>query len=71
MSDIIKIPEDSRKGTIEFSGDCVYNTQRHFTDCLITGGEFETNGREYLKSLAVQEAVYESAASNMYIKMSS
>lgn len=48
---------------IDFSGDCVYVTQRHFIDMLISGGEFETNGYDYLKSLAVQEAVYLSASS--------
>ncbi len=45
-----------------FAGDCVYTTQRHFIDCLVSGEEFETNGRDYLKSLIVQEAVYQSAA---------
>jgi len=47
--------------TVNFAGDCVHATQRHFIDCLIGGQEFETNGKEYLRSLAVQEAVYESA----------
>ena len=46
---------------IEFSGDCVYYTQRHFVDCFIKGKPFETNGRNYLRTLAVQEAVYNSA----------
>lgn len=50
---------------IHFAGDCVYNTQRHFIDCLLTGKKFETNGFDYLKSLAVQEAVYRSAKSGM------
>lgn len=49
--------------TINFAGDCVYNTQRHFIDCLISGSEFETNGPDYLKSLAVQEMIYKSAES--------
>jgi predicted dehydrogenase/kynurenine formamidase len=43
-----------------FGGDCVFLTQRHFVDRLIDGGEFETGGREYLKTLAVEEAVYQS-----------
>ena len=43
-----------------FAGDCVYACQRHFIDNLLSGGEFETNVNEYLKTLAVQEAVYES-----------
>ena len=44
-----------------FSGDCCYFTQRHFIDRLIDGKPFETNGTEYLRTLAVQDAVYESA----------
>ena len=45
-----------------FSGDCVYVTQRHFIDVLMNkASSFETSGDEYLKSLYVQEAVYESA----------
>lgn len=45
-----------------FAGDCVYATQRHFIDTLSAGGLFETNGRDYLKTLAVQEAAYQSAS---------
>jgi len=44
-----------------FSGDCCYFTQRHFIDRLIDGEPFETNGSSYLRTLAVQDAVYESA----------
>lgn len=44
-----------------FCGDCVYVTQQHFVDCLRSGTPFETNGDDYLRSLAVQEAVYRSA----------
>lgn len=52
--------EFQRRG---FAGDCVLATQQHFVDCLRTGQEFETSGRQYLKSLAVVEAIYESANS--------
>jgi predicted dehydrogenase len=45
-----------------FAGDCCYFTQRHFVDRMLDGQPFETSGEEYLKTLAVQEAVYESAA---------
>jgi len=45
---------------IGFAGDCCYLTQRHFVDRLIDGGEFETSGEDYLKTLTVQEAVYRS-----------
>ena len=47
---------------VEFAGDCVYTTQRHFIDGMISGAAFEVNGPEYLKSLKVQEAVYRSAS---------
>jgi predicted dehydrogenase len=50
---------------INFAGDCVYNTQRHFIDCLNSGEPFETNGYDYLKSLQVQEAVYLSSQTGM------
>jgi len=46
-----------------FSGDCCYFAQRHFIDRMLDGKPFETNGPEYLRSLAVQEAVYASAES--------
>ena len=44
-----------------FAGDCCYLTQRHFVDRLLDGRPFETNGEDYLKTLAVQEAAYRSA----------
>ena len=47
-----------------FAGDCVYRTQRHFVDQLLCQGPFETNGRDYLRTLAVQEAAYRSAEEN-------
>ena len=56
---------------INFSGDCVYATQRHFVDCLLSGAPFETNGPDYLQSLKVQEAVYLSAAEKRPIEIAS
>ncbi len=44
-----------------FAGDCCYYCQRHFTDRMLDARQFETNGKDYLKTLAVQEAVYKSA----------
>jgi hypothetical protein len=40
--------------------DCCYFTQRHFVDRMLDGKSFETNGEDYHKTLAVQEAVYRS-----------
>ena len=44
-----------------FAGDSCYFALRHFLNALRTGEPFETGGRDYLKTLAVQEAVYASA----------
>ncbi len=55
-------PHDYRHEDRAFAGDCCYTTQRHFIDRMLDGKPFETNGPEYLKTLAVQEAVYKSAS---------
>ncbi|MBN1996793.1 Gfo/Idh/MocA family oxidoreductase [candidate division KSB1 bacterium] len=60
---------DYQHQNINFAGDCVYVTQRHFIDCLLNGDEFETNGPDYLRSLNVQEAVYQSAASKLPVNV--
>ncbi len=49
---------------IGFAGDCCYIFQRDFIDQLMTTGKFETSGVNYLKTLKVQEAVYQSAKIN-------
>jgi predicted dehydrogenase len=48
-----------------FAGDCCHAIQRHFVDRMLDGGPFETSGEDYLQTLAVQEAVYESAATGV------
>jgi len=50
-----------------FCSDCCYTTQRHFVDCLLSGRQFETNGHDYLRTLAVQEAVYASAQKRLAV----
>lgn len=52
-----------------FAGDCVYATQRHFVDRFLSGGEFESSGPDYLKTLAVVEAIYESAATRQPVRI--
>ena len=54
---------------INFAGDCVHNCQRHFIDNLLNDGEFETNVNDYLKTLRVQEAVYQSNESKTPIEI--
>jgi D-apiose dehydrogenase len=45
-----------------FAGDCVFATISHFVDRLRSGQPFELEGRDYLHTMAVQEAVYRSAS---------
>lgn len=58
--------EHSHRG---FAGDCVHATQMHFVSRLLDGKPFETEGAEYLKTLAVQEALYESARRGMPVDL--
>lgn len=51
-----------------FGGDCVHATQRHFVDCLLADRPFATDGADYLRTLAVQEAVYQSASSGRPVR---
>ena len=52
-----------------YKGASAQATQAHFIDCLNTGKPFETNGPDYLRSLAVVEAVYESAETKQVINV--
>jgi len=51
-----------------FAGDCVLATQQHFVECLVESKPFETSGENYLKTLAVQEAVYQSAKTKLPVR---
>ncbi|HEX4273366.1 MAG TPA: Gfo/Idh/MocA family oxidoreductase [Rhizomicrobium sp.] len=48
-----------------FAGDSVAATFAHFIARLADGAPFETSGADYLRTLAVQDAVYASAASGV------
>lgn len=54
---------------IGFAGDCCYIFQRDFIDKLHTSLSFETDGVNYLKTLMVQEAVYESAKKGLLVSL--
>ncbi|MFT5885186.1 MAG: putative dehydrogenase [Arcticibacterium sp.] len=45
---------------VNFAGDCVYFTQRHFVDCMLHNLPFETSGEDYLTNIKVQDLVYRS-----------
>ena len=50
-----------------FAGDSVAAAFAHFIQCLSDGRPFETAGEDYLHTLAVQEAVYASAATGRLV----
>jgi predicted dehydrogenase len=52
-----------------FAGDCVYRLQRHFVDCMRSGAPFESTGDDYVKTIAVVEAAYESAARKQMVRI--
>lgn len=52
---------DYRPSQDGFAGDCVYQTQRHFVDTILNGGEFESTVSDYLKSVKLVEKSYASA----------
>jgi predicted dehydrogenase len=58
--------EHSRQG---FGGDCVYALQRRFTDCMLNDLPFESTGEDYLKTIALVEACYESNAAGQVVKI--
>jgi D-apiose dehydrogenase len=52
-----------------FAGDCCYRAIQHFVDRLHDGTHFETAGRDYLRTLSVQEAVYTSATTGRAVEV--
>jgi predicted dehydrogenase len=48
-----------------FGGDCVLATLQHFLEALRAGTPFETEGHDYLRTIAVQEAAYRAAESGV------
>lgn len=48
--------------------DSVYHTQAHWLECFREGREPETSGRDNLKTFAIVEAAYESAATGRAVK---
>jgi len=52
-----------------WKGGCAIATQQHFVDGLMKGTPYESSGPEYLKSVLVVFACYESAKHNQVIKL--
>jgi len=57
------------RATINFAGDCVYFLQRHFVDCVLNGKEFESSGDDYLKTIQVVQAAYDSAETSRVVSL--
>jgi len=53
----------------KFADDCVYDTQQHLINGLLKDLPFETNGPDYLRSLVVQDAIYESAKKMQLLRL--
>jgi predicted dehydrogenase len=66
-----EVKHDYLHATQGFAGDCVFATIAHFISRLSDGRPFETSGEDYLRSLAVQEAVYASAAAGQVVTVRS
>ncbi len=54
---------------VGFAGDCCHKAIQHFVDRLHDGAAFETSGRDYLRTLAVQEALYTSASTGQAVRV--
>lgn len=62
-----EVVHDYRPSHDGFAGDSVFATFAHFIQRLKDGQAFETAGEDYLRTLAVQEAIYASAASGQAV----
>ncbi|MCD0460435.1 cyclase family protein [Roseiconus lacunae] len=61
---------DYQPSTSGFAGDCVFACQQHFLDVLEGRVECETSPQEYLKTLRVVEAAYESHRTGQVVALS-
>lgn len=55
--------------TTGYRGDSCYGTQLHFVECLRSGAPFESSGEDYLRTMALVEACYRSAAERRSIEV--
>jgi predicted dehydrogenase len=53
-----------------FGGDCVHALQRHVVAHLLQGAPLENPGEAYLRNLEIEEAIYRSAQSGRWVKLS-
>jgi D-apiose dehydrogenase len=54
-----------------YRGDSVRSAQEHYVNCLKTGQDCESEGKDYLRTVAAVEACYQSAASGQAVQLES
>jgi predicted dehydrogenase len=54
---------------VNFAGDCVFNTQQHFVESMLSGNSFETDVITYLRNIEVLEKAYESDETGLPIDL--
>ena len=54
---------------VSFASDCCYHLQRHFVDQLLSGSPFDSEAADYLKTLRLVEACYESAKTGQVVNL--
>lgn len=52
-----------------YGGDCVYNQSKHIVDHLTQNAPLVNSGRDYLRNVAIVEAIYRSAAEGRYVSL--
>jgi predicted dehydrogenase len=62
----VLLPPDTWDG---FGGDCVHALQSHVVSGHLDGTPFENEARDYLQVLAIEDAIYASAASGRRIAL--
>jgi len=50
-----------------YGGDCVYGQTRHIVEHVLNGSPLVNSGRDYLRNLTIEEAVYRSAKEERFI----
>lgn len=55
--------------SVGYRGDSIRAAQDHYISCLQTGDRCESEGEEYLKTVAAVEACYKSAATGQVVRM--
>ncbi len=50
-----------------YGGDCVYGQTRHIVEHVLNGTPLVNSGRDYLRNLTIEEAVYRSAEEGRFI----